>query len=794
MTISGLIAVGVLAVARAAEAGAMPPASANVVDFERDIWPIFEKSCLSCHGAERPKSRFSLMSREAALKGGDQGVAIIPGDGANSPLVQFSARLEEGMEMPPEGKGDPLTAEQIGLLRAWIDQGAQWSDKPAAPPYSLTITPAFRWIHVRGNERQFREHHWMDDGGSGGVAQFTFEQQLRLGERFSVEGSAWAGADDYRLKLSYEKNDVGFVRGGFEQFMRYSDDMGGYYAPFGSDPYRLDRDLELKIGRAWIDLGLTPPDRPRLVFGYEYQFKEGGKSLLAWSDVEQFQPDGTIVSRAIYPAFKELEEDVHILKLDVSHTIAGVEVEDNLRVELFDLRHNRVSLTPFELGTPPADTARRAREHYDHVQVVNTLRAEKEIRDWLLASGGYLYSRLDADAAFQMEFFQPSDPANSLFTVDEARAIALQRSSHVLNASARLGPWEGLTFSAGVQSEWRHEEGLGHGLQTPNPRIYSSQVDTVRLEEDFGLRFTRIPATVVYADLNFRQEWADHYEQDVFSRSSADFLRDTDAESNQSQYRLGFTVSPWRPLMFETHYRHRDQRSDYDHRLDQPGFPGDNGYPAFITLRDVELDEIEFKLTLRPVSWLKTALKYQLVATDYRTATDPGFVEVFDPITFALLPAAQPGGEVRAGNYDAHVYSLNAMLTPWRRLYLTATLSYADARMRSGLNGLSGVIPYEGDTRSILATANYAVAEDTSWTTTYSFSRSDYRQPIVTDGLPLGIESTYHGIMTGLAHRFTRRVHSRLQYGFYHYDEPTAGRVRDYRAHAILGMLAISLP
>src|SRR5262249_41342885 len=57
-----------------------------------------------------------------------RGADIRPGDSTNSPLIHFVARLVEDREMPPPGKGTALTAEQIGLLRAWIDQGVSWPD------------------------------------------------------------------------------------------------------------------------------------------------------------------------------------------------------------------------------------------------------------------------------------------------------------------------------------------------------------------------------------------------------------------------------------------------------------------------------------------------------------------------------------------------------------------------------------------------------------------------------------------------------------------------------------------
>ena len=104
----------------------LPSASDKKVDFGKEIKPILEKSCFKCHGPEKQKGKLRLDSREAALKGGEDGEVIIPGNSAKSVLIHNVSRLNEDSAMPPEGKGDPLTKEQVGLLRAWIDQGAKW--------------------------------------------------------------------------------------------------------------------------------------------------------------------------------------------------------------------------------------------------------------------------------------------------------------------------------------------------------------------------------------------------------------------------------------------------------------------------------------------------------------------------------------------------------------------------------------------------------------------------------------------------------------------------------------------
>ena len=116
-----------LLTARAADVdlSKLPPASTQKgVTFAKDIQPIFEKSCYGCHGPKKQKGDLRLDSLAATLKGGEDGKILEKGNSAKSKLVQFVARLNEDDAMPPQNAGKPLSKEQIGLIRAWIDQGA----------------------------------------------------------------------------------------------------------------------------------------------------------------------------------------------------------------------------------------------------------------------------------------------------------------------------------------------------------------------------------------------------------------------------------------------------------------------------------------------------------------------------------------------------------------------------------------------------------------------------------------------------------------------------------------------
>ncbi|HEV3444283.1 MAG TPA: DUF1549 domain-containing protein, partial [Gemmataceae bacterium] len=93
------------------------------VDYLRDIKPLLAKHCYECHGAGKQRSGLRLDTAAGILRGGDSGPGLIPGKSADSKLIKAVTGAEGTKQMPP--KEPRLDARQIGLLRAWIDQGAR---------------------------------------------------------------------------------------------------------------------------------------------------------------------------------------------------------------------------------------------------------------------------------------------------------------------------------------------------------------------------------------------------------------------------------------------------------------------------------------------------------------------------------------------------------------------------------------------------------------------------------------------------------------------------------------------
>jgi len=98
--------------------------------FTQTVRPLFERECMGCHGNGMVLSKFDMRNRDALLKGGARGPAVVPGDAAASLLV----KLVDGsgpVQMPPGDSSKRLPTESVAAIRRWIDTGAAWPETVA---------------------------------------------------------------------------------------------------------------------------------------------------------------------------------------------------------------------------------------------------------------------------------------------------------------------------------------------------------------------------------------------------------------------------------------------------------------------------------------------------------------------------------------------------------------------------------------------------------------------------------------------------------------------------------------
>ncbi len=149
-----LLVIGVLSsLAIALYFGLMPT---EKVDFNTDIRPIVNKNCIACHGGVKQNGGLSFLFREDALSTETESglQAIIPGDPENSELMKRLVHHDAEIRMPLEK--DPLSKDEIELIRKWIKQGAEWQDHWAfIKPVKITPPATTFESYVRNDVDRF---------------------------------------------------------------------------------------------------------------------------------------------------------------------------------------------------------------------------------------------------------------------------------------------------------------------------------------------------------------------------------------------------------------------------------------------------------------------------------------------------------------------------------------------------------------------------------------------------------------------------------------------------------------
>ncbi|NQV23118.1 MAG: DUF1553 domain-containing protein [Rhodopirellula sp.] len=121
------------------------------VDFNRDIRPILSDNCFECHGpdAEQRQAELRLDTKEGLFRKTDEHSSVVPGDLAKSELFRRMTSTDPDERMPPADSGRKLSQEQIGIVKKWIESGAEWQQHwsfiaPTRPTSPAVSSP--EWV------------------------------------------------------------------------------------------------------------------------------------------------------------------------------------------------------------------------------------------------------------------------------------------------------------------------------------------------------------------------------------------------------------------------------------------------------------------------------------------------------------------------------------------------------------------------------------------------------------------------------------------------------------------------
>lgn len=166
------------------------------VTYEKDIEPIFVNKCLFCHSGAVKEGKFDIATFDALMRGGKSGKIIVAGKSAESKFIKLIGKTEKPF-MPPKSE-EPLTPEELALVKLWIDQGAKApTGTRIRPKPTITTLPANvnpvravavspdKAMVVAGRGNQLHVY----DAGSGTYIRTLVEPNLATADKKPVQAS-----------------------------------------------------------------------------------------------------------------------------------------------------------------------------------------------------------------------------------------------------------------------------------------------------------------------------------------------------------------------------------------------------------------------------------------------------------------------------------------------------------------------------------------------------------------------------------------------------------------------------
>ncbi|MGE3310430.1 MAG: hypothetical protein AB7O66_10705 [Limisphaerales bacterium] len=625
---------------------------------------------------------------------------------------------------------------------------------------------------VDGDDAPARRRLGLPSGAFGGAQRFHFEQDVGDQGIFKVDGRGIFNNEDYGLRLEWSETDKAFVRAGIDQYRTFSDGSGGWFP--GNDLWfdLYDDELALVRGSAFFEAGLRLPNYPEITVRYERDWREGQKDSTHWGDSGL---TGGFGPRAIVPSFRTLDETTDTVSIEITKTLGKVTFGG-----AFAYEHSDIDNGTYLRRSPTEDADRHITQRESVETDLYSARAFADtiFNEKVRVTSSYAFTTLET--ALGGSRIVGADYDGVYDPVYGRRDIGFlglsggsQLDQHVWNVNGLWTPIPNLAVIPAFRLENQSLDGSSGwsdtGAETLAREAANSR-DMLDLSQQLELRYTGVTNVVFYARGDWIQGDGNLLEHQFLPATGVtEIHRDSDFDRFSQKYTAGTHWYPLKRLNVHAQYYRKMRSTDYDHdasnRIVVSGY-----YPAYIQNQNFTTDDLNLRVTWRPLDQLTLVSRYDLQFNTYDSQAT-GF-------------ASTQGAEG-----TAHILSETLTWTPVSRFYLQPGVHLVFDTTRSDASSAvapgSPVEDAHNDYVSVTCTAGLVIDERTDLQAQYTYYLADNFQDVSAATQPYGSGLEEHGILTSLVRRISPRLRVTLRYGFYTSREELSGGHNDYDAHLV---------
>lgn len=632
-----------------------------------------------------------------------------------------------------------------------------------------------------GSRSQFEQQHQASSAAFGGIESLHYQDEIKKGTTFSIDGRSLFDNHDYDLTLGVAREKLGYLKFSFSEFRNWSDADGGLYSPNGAYYPLSNEALTLDRGTISFEGGLTLEKKPKVTFKYTHIYREGEKGSTSWGLTH---PDSTTVVRGLGPSFFDINESSDAFQLDVSHQIKATEVGLGVRYE-FGKLDNALKLDQFRGEPVEQKITDRQDTSYDLFNA--HAYSETWLKKNLMVSSGFSFSDLDNDFTGSRIYGSDFDVSYSPSLRNGFAYYGLTGGSHLqeyvgdLNLFYKPTPFLSVVPSLRVMKEDTDAETGGWETfrdAAVTPFNANSQRGLLDVRERLDVRYSALTNWVLYA----RGEWTEGdgnlTEMGGLVPVNGIGIPAIDRQTDDSRFFQKYSAGArWyfsRRATLDAGGYYKLNGYDYTHNIDSTPNDGPDRYPAYLVLQDFETYDGNVRLTLRPRQNVTLVSRYEYQVSTIHTKPDP----------IAGLP------EVQSSDMTSHILGEDVSWTPWSRLFLQAGFNYVRSETKTPASEVTqAILNAQNNYWTLNFSSGFVLDDQTDLKLSYLYYNADNYQDNSTFGLPLGVGGQEHGVTATVTRRLSRHMRLMLRYGFFHYKDDTFGGNRDFTSHMVYSSL-----